>query len=129
MIYEFYSIGLVSQDAHRSASQDAPKPDKTQDKQIVYIGHTNSFSMGLHRFMSSVVDKVPPPVQHMEMDLIVKGNTQTPKDGECILIFVRAKEHLFSAGVRVAANVKTRGTDCKAQLMNLYGVERPALAL
>ena len=143
MIYEFYSIGPASQGAHSPASQGAHSPasqdplrsggpapeSKTQEKQIVYIGHTNSFSMGLHRFMSSVVDKVPPPVQHMELDLIVKGNTQTPKDGECILIFVRAKEHLFSAAVRAVDNVRTRGVDCKAQLMNLYGVERPALTL
>lgn len=119
MIYEFYSIGSGGPQA------SAPK----QDKQIVYIGHTNSFSMGLHRFMSSVVDKVPPPTQHMELDLIVKGNTQTPKDGECVLIFVRAKERLFSAGVRAVDNVRTRGVDCKAQLMDLYGVQRPALAL
>jgi len=127
MIYEFYSIGTGPQDPHRSGGPiPGPKP---KEKQIVYIGQSNSFSYGLHRFMSSVVDKVPPPTQHMELDLIVKGNTHTPKDGECILIFVRAKERLFSAGVRAVDNVRTRGVDCKAQLMDLYGAQRQALTL
>lgn len=127
MIYEFYSIGAGPQDPLRSASQDCES--KTKEKQIVYIGQSNSFSYGLHRFMSSVVDKVPQPTQFMELDLTVKGNTQTAKDGDCILIFVRAKERLFSAGVRAVSNVGTRGKDCKAQLLDLYGAERPALAL
>jgi hypothetical protein len=126
MIYEFYSIGSGGPQAL------APKTggsEQVQDKHIIYMGHTNSFSYGLHRFLSSVVDKVPAPTQHMEMDLMVKGNTHGSKDGDCILIFVRAQERLFSAGVRAVDNVKSRGADCKGRLMELYSAERLALTL
>ena len=113
LLYEFYSIG-----------EGAAK--------IEHIGTSNSFCAGRHRLLSSIIDRVcgsdpqSEPEQYMPIYTRYKGDPYSAKHGECVMMFIRAKEQLFSVGIRVLEqkNVSLKDFDCRQTFATIYKTHR-----
>ena len=82
MIYDFYTIGV-----------------REGVKDVMYVGSTNSFSIGLEIVLDKVTDKLAAPLQGLEIGLTVSKDVQSLNNDDCFLVHVSVLGKQWFTGV------------------------------
>jgi hypothetical protein len=113
MLYEFYSVG------------------KGGDK-IEHIGTSNSYCVGRHRTIVSMMNKlaannvVSDEEQITPIYLHYKGDPYSAKHGECCMLFIQVHGRLITIGIRVLEEkcVSLKEFDCRRTFTEIYKYNR-----
>ena len=111
MIYDFYTIGV-----------------REGVKDVMYVGSTNSFSIGLEIVLDKVTEKLGAPLQGLEIGLTVSKEVQSLRDDDCFLVHVSVLGKQWYTGVHYHKDNEELKKDYKDVFLKLQeGYASPVL--
>jgi hypothetical protein len=110
MIYDFYTIGV-----------------REGVKDVMYVGSTNSFSIGLEIVLDKVTEKLAAPLQGLEIGLTVSKEVQSLRNDDCFLVHVSVLGKQWFTGVHYHKDNEELKKDYKDVFLKLQAEYAPPL--